>query len=236
MTTPSPRALAVVGLFPTAIAELDRGLTGELEAILGGVPVEQRALLHLREKGLDPAVLDPPAATELLALTTFKLEHEFAVAQHNLEDYEEGGAGRRPNSFAHNLLIVAALEEKGSPALAARWLGPPITEAQIRKAAPKAAKVARVFLGLIHDDRDAEAFLRSKIAGARRCLIETDDLLRRANSDRANAGAHPAARKYYHDVHDQTLEPTLHSITAAVRDQSSALAFSNAAVRFRSKQ
>jgi hypothetical protein len=225
------------GLFSTLIAEHDGSLAGELDAIVGKLPVERRTLLRLRERGVDLARIPRVAARELLALTCFKLDYEFRDTLRRIEAYEARGTGRRPNSFAHNLLLVAALEEQGSLAAAARWLGPPITPAQVAKAGPKAAKTARDFLLLVNVDGDPDAFLKPRILAARRRLIETDELLRRDRSRRANAGAHPAVRKFYdHDLTDQTLEPTPRSSTAAMRGRPGELEFSDAADRSRSKQ
>lgn len=194
------------GLFSILIAEHDHGLAGELAALSNNAQVEHRALLRLRENVGHLDALPVPAVREFLRLYGVEIRAEQAYSLSRIHDYEQGGTGRRPYSFVHNLILVAALSEWKTPDIAARRLGPPITAAGVRKARRRALNTARDFLTLVGAaGEDHEAFLERRVSDMRVCLVAAEERLREERADTANARAHPSARRFYATAsHDQS--------------------------------
>lgn len=205
----APLGSGMVSLFAEVIAEHDRSLVGEIAAELARIPLDRRALIRLRDKGIDLAGLPPAASRELLELTIFRIavEHDEIASRSRQQDV--GRVGRRSNTMAHNLIMVAALEEKLAPGAAAEWLGPAISPLMVTRARAALPRQAAAFVALLGADAH-DMFVRRRLDEMRQILVATDLQLRAARADHANAGAHPAARRFY-----TTLEPA----TAAARSR-----------------
>lgn len=204
-------------LFATVLSDVDRSLVEECDAELGAMQVGRRAALRLRMLvGDDPATVPRRVIAELLRLYELEIRNvrEYALARARKLHQ---GMGRRPHSFAYNLVLLAALAECGSCDAAANTLGPPITAAAVRKARPRAEKLAKDILALVGaEGQDHAAFLDQRIIEMRQRLIARRDWLRSELRQRGSARAHPSARRFYATVnHDQQSE--LEPANAAAR-------------------
>lgn len=187
------------GLFSTLIAEQDHGLAGELVALSSDAQIEHRALLRLRENVGQLDMLSVATVREFLRLYAVEIRAEQAYALQRIREYEQPGTGRPPLSFAHNLILVAALAEWKTPDAAARRLGPPITSSGVRRARARAVKTAGDFLALIGAaGQDHEAFFERRVSEMRECLVAADGRQQLG----ANARAHPSVRRFYSTTTD----------------------------------
>jgi hypothetical protein len=189
-------------LFAEAMAARDRTLTDELEAELLRLPLDRRAVIRLRSKGIIPAGLPQLAWRELVNLTMFQLAAEHAVITTSAVRVSASKAGRPANSMAHNLILAAALEIKGAPTAAAIWLGHPITAVMVLKARAALTRQAIDFVALLRAEATGhDVYLRRRLDEMRQVLSIMSDQ-READRVRRVRDLAPPSRRHFYNPQD----------------------------------